>query len=223
MKFDIKKMKVGCGHLWYHLHENWCSESLQDMEDCPDCPEFNIKEANLLEKYDFMAFVMKYVRCKTKWGDLTKWEEREGRTATTQEQVKRGAPVLCYQLSQIMALVAEELGMKYRFVNFGSAEKSHWGIDIELEKNNWAFYDPTYSFCVKDPLPLDSKQIQDRPGLLDVWHNNFSQTSSLCVNVSYTKTRTNQMMSLPDRFKLPLNYIDAQQKLEEYGDSETTQ
>ena len=49
-----------------------------------------------------------------------------------------------------MALVAEELGMKYRFVNFGSAEKSHWGIDIELEKNNWAFYDPTYSFCVKD-------------------------------------------------------------------------
>jgi len=138
---------------------------------------FDIDAASLGARYDFVSYLMKCLRSHLVWGSV----KRGGGSPSIERAFAGKAPSQCKQMSNMLARMVAHLGMPSVYVNFKGPRTSHWGLDIELfppkvgPVGNWAFFDPTFLFCMKDTKPLNSDEISKRPELIESWHNYFNQ------------------------------------------------
>ena len=141
---------------------------------------------------------------------------------TVKEIINKTVPSQCRQLCEILSIMVSSLGMPSVYVKFTGSGCSHWGIDIELVKGHWAFYDPSFFFCAKDPLPLSSKELKEKPEILEMWHRNFNQLSSYFRHSAdgWAHGASEEDRSLALHFKQFLSYrkteITSEESVKEY-------
>ena len=148
---------------------------------------FHVEKASLGNRYDFVAYLMRSINSHSTWG-------AGASSPSDEDALRNGKPTQCLGMCRILSQMVRILGMPSVFVNFCGPRSSHWGLDVQLSAKNtddvghWAFFDPTYIFCMKDRrigsvgvVPLNSEDISNGRtdiDMVDTWHRHFNPLHS---------------------------------------------